>query len=345
MVTVENLSKTFGTDTEVLKDINLNIKKNEIVAILGPSGTGKSTLLRCLNFLCIPTTGIIQIGKARVDAARYTSKEVRNLRRQSAMVFQGYNLFKNKTALENVMEALVTVQNRPKAEAEETSLRLLEKVGMLDRKDFYPAKMSGGQQQRVAIARALAVNPDVLLFDEPTSALDPELVGEVLNTIRQLAEEYSTMVLVTHEIKFARNVATRILFMDNGMIAADGSPEELIDNPENPRLRQFLNFVRKYSQIYRPHCLWGHITFYSDSGRNHCPKYWFTPATRPSASVVSVAAEWSEALSPSSISTDGTVEKEVWVRSMAMEPPENILTPAPLSPATRLSPRALCCCQ
>ena len=245
MVTVENLSKTFGTDTEVLKDINLNIKKNEIVAILGPSGTGKSTLLRCLNFLCIPTTGIIQIGKARVDAARYTSKEVRNLRRQSAMVFQGYNLFKNKTALENVMEALVTVHNRPKAEAEETSLRLLEKVGMLDRKDFYPAKMSGGQQQRVAIARALAVNPDVLLFDEPTSALDPELVGEVLNTIRQLAEEYSTMVLVTHEIKFARNVATRILFMDNGMIAADGSPEELIDNPENPRLRQFLNFVRK----------------------------------------------------------------------------------------------------
>ena len=177
MVTVENLSKTFGTDTEVLKDINLNIKKNEIVAILGPSGTGKSTLLRCLNFLCIPTTGIIQIGNARVDAAGYTSKEVRNLRRQSAMVFQGYNLFKNKTALENVMEALVTVHNRPKAEAEETSLRLLEKVGMLDRKDFYPAKMSGGQQQRVAIARALAVSPDVLLFDEPTSALDPELVG------------------------------------------------------------------------------------------------------------------------------------------------------------------------
>lgn len=143
------------------------------------------------------------------------------------------------------MEALVTVHNRPKAEAEETSLRLLEKVGMLDRKDFYPAKMSGGQQQRVAIARALAVSPDVLLFDEPTSALDPELVGEVLNTIRRLAEEDSTMVLVTHEIKFARNVATRILFMDNGMIAADGSPEELIDNPENPRLRQFLNFVSK----------------------------------------------------------------------------------------------------
>lgn len=267
MVTVENLSKTFGTDTKVLKNINLNIKKNEIVAILGPSGTGKSTLLRCLNFLCIPTTGIIQIGNARVDAAGYTSKEVRNLRRQSAMVFQGYNLFKNKTALENVMEALVTVHNRPKAEAEETSLRLLEKVGMLDRKDFYPAKMSGGQQQRVAIARALAVSPDVLLFDEPTSALDPELVGEVLNTIRRLAEEDSTMVLVTHEIKFARNVATRILFMDNGMIAADGSPEELIDNPENPRLRQFLNFRKQIKSTIPASLSVGPITFYSNSGR------------------------------------------------------------------------------
>lgn len=245
MVTVENLSKTFGSDTEVLKDINLNIKKNEIVAILGPSGTGKSTLLRCLNYLCIPTTGIIQVGGSRVDAARYTAKEVRNLRRQSAMVFQGYNLFKNKTALENVMEALVTVQKKSKADAKETAVQLLKKVGMLDRQDFYPAKMSGGQQQRVAIARALAVNPDVLLFDEPTSALDPELVGEVLNTIRQLAVEDSTMILVTHEIKFARNVATRILFMDNGQIAADGTPEEIIDDPQNPRLRQFLNFVSK----------------------------------------------------------------------------------------------------
>ena len=245
MVTVENLSKVFGADTEVLKDINLNIKKNEIVAILGPSGTGKSTLLRCLNYLCVPTTGMIQIGDVRVDAAKHTAKEVRDLRRQSAMVFQGYHLFKNKTSLENVMEALITVQHKPKKEAEERSLRLLDKVGMLDRKDFYPSKMSGGQQQRVAIARALAVNPDVLLFDEPTSALDPELVGEVLNTIRQLAEEDSTMILVTHEIRFARNVATRILFMDQGRIAADGSPEEIIDHPEDPRLRQFLNFVSK----------------------------------------------------------------------------------------------------
>ena len=245
LVEVTGLSKTFGKDTEVLKDINLKIKKNEVVAILGPSGTGKSTLLRCLNYLCEPTTGTVRVGNVTVDAAHHTRQEVRNLRRQSAMVFQGYNLFKNKTAKENVMEALITVQKKPKAEAEQIALKLLEKVGMLERKDFYPAKMSGGQQQRVGIARALAVNPDVLLFDEPTSALDPELVGEVLNTIKQLAEEDTTMILVTHEIRFARNVATRIIFMDGGQIVVDGTPEEVIDHPENPRLRQFLNFVTK----------------------------------------------------------------------------------------------------
>lgn len=245
MVEVTGLSKTFGKDTEVLKDINLKINKNEVVAILGPSGTGKSTLLRCLNYLCVPTTGTVRVGSVTVDAAHHTRREIRNLRRQSAMVFQGYNLFKNKTAKENVMEALVTVQKKPKAEAEQIALKLLDKVGMLERKDFYPAKMSGGQQQRVGIARALAVNPDVLLFDEPTSALDPELVGEVLNTIKQLAEEDTTMILVTHEIRFARNVASRIIFMDGGRIVADGTPEEVIDYPENPRLRQFLNFVSK----------------------------------------------------------------------------------------------------
>ena len=245
MVEVKNLSKTFDGATEVLKDINLHIKKNEVVAILGPSGTGKSTLLRCLNYLCEPTTGIVRVGDVTVDAANHTKQDIRNLRRQSAMVFQSYNLFKNKTAKENVMEALVTVQKKSKAEAEEVAIRLLKKVGMEERKDFYPSKMSGGQQQRVGIARALAVNPDVLLFDEPTSAIDPELVGEVLNTIKQLAEENATMILVTHEIRFARNVASRIIFMDQGQIAADGTPEEIIDHPENPRLRQSLNFVSK----------------------------------------------------------------------------------------------------
>ncbi|MBQ4180890.1 MAG: amino acid ABC transporter ATP-binding protein [Firmicutes bacterium] len=246
MVDVKNLSKTFDGTTEVLKEINLHVEKHDVVAILGPSGTGKSTLLRCLNYLCEPTTGVIRVGDVTVDAQNHTKQQVRDLRKQSAMVFQGYNLFKNKTALGNVMEALITVQGKGREEAEDIAIAQLKKVGMLDRKDFYPAKMSGGQQQRVAIARALAVNPNVLLFDEPTSALDPELVGEVLNTIRQLAEEQtSTMILVTHEIHFARNVANRIIFMEGGYIAADGTPQEIIDDPENPRLRQFLNLVGK----------------------------------------------------------------------------------------------------
>lgn len=243
MVKIEHLYKEFDSDTKVLKDINLTINKNEVIAILGPSGTGKSTLLRCLNYLTVPTKGIIEIGDIRIDAENHTKKDVIELRKHSSMVFQGYNLFKNKTAIENVMEALVAVQKKPKEEAEKIALELLAKVGMLERKDFYPSKLSGGQQQRVGIARALAVNPNVLLFDEPTSALDPELVGEVLNTIKSLAEEGTTMILVTHEIGFAREVATRVLFMDGGQIAADGTPEEIIDHPENERIQQFLKFI------------------------------------------------------------------------------------------------------
>ena len=237
--------KEFDENTKVLEDINLTINKNEVIAILGPSGTGKSTLLRCLNYLTVPTKGKITIGDVTVDAQNHTKKDVIELRKHSSMVFQGYNLFKNKTALENVMEALTVVQKKSKAEAEKIALELLDKVGMSERKDFYPSKLSGGQQQRVGIARALAVNPNVVLFDEPTSALDPELVGEVLNTIKSLAEEGTTMILVTHEIGFAREVASRILFMDGGRIAADGRPEEIIDHPENQRLQQFLNFVNR----------------------------------------------------------------------------------------------------
>ena len=243
MVKIEHLYKEFDSDTKVLKDINLTINKNEVIAILGPSGTGKSTLLRCLNYLTVPTKGIIEIGDVRIDAENHTKKDVIELRKHSSMVFQSYNLFKNKTALENVMEALVVVQKKSKDEAEKIALKLLEKVGMLERKDFYPSKLSGGQQQRIGIARALAVNPNVLLFDEPTSALDPELVGEVLNTIKSLAEEGTTMILVTHEIGFAREVASRVLFMDGGRVLADGTPEEIIDHPENERIQQFLKFI------------------------------------------------------------------------------------------------------
>ena len=198
LVKVEHLYKEFDENTKVYYNTPL-INKNEVIAILGPSGTGKSTLLRCLNYLTVPTKGKITIGDVTVDAQNHTKKDVIELRKHSSMVFQGYNLFKNKTALENVMEALTVVQKKSKAEAEKIALELLDKVGMSERKDFYPSKLSGGQQQRVGIARALAVNPNVVLFDEPTSALDPELVGEVLNTIKSLAEEGTTMILVTHD--------------------------------------------------------------------------------------------------------------------------------------------------
>lgn len=213
LIEIEHLSKSFPGGTEVLKDISLEIHKGDIVAIIGPSGTGKSTLLRCLNYLTVPSEGKIRIGECTVDAKSHTKEEVYALRRKSSMVFQQFNLFKNKTALENVMEALTKVQKMPKAEAEEISKHLLEQVGMGDRMDFYPSKLSGGQQQRVGIARALAVNPEVILFDEPTSALDPEWVKEVLATIQEVAKEGRTMIIVTHEISFARQVANRILFM------------------------------------------------------------------------------------------------------------------------------------
>lgn len=243
LIITEHLYKDFGETTKVLKDINLQIYKNQVVAIIGPSGTGKSTLLRCLNYLTIPTSGIIIIGDVRIDGKKHTKQDILDLRKQSSMVFQSYNLFKNKTAMQNIMEALMIVHKRPKAEAEEIALKLLYKVGLMDRKDFYPSKLSGGQQQRVGIARALAVNPNVVLFDEPTSALDPELVGEVLNTIKTLAFEGTTMVLVTHEMRFAKEVASRILFLDEGKIMADGSPLEILEKPENPRIRQFLQYV------------------------------------------------------------------------------------------------------
>ena len=249
LIEIEHLSKSFPGGTEVLKDISLEIHKGDIVAIIGPSGTGKSTLLRCLNYLTVPSEGKIRIGECTVDAKSHTKEDVYALRRKSSMVFQQFNLFKNKTALENVMEALTKVQKMPKAEAEEISKHLLEQVGMGDRMDFYPSKLSGGQQQRVGIARALAVNPEVILFDEPTSALDPEWVKEVLATIQEVAKEGRTMLIVTHEISFARQVANRILFMEEGKIQVDAPPEEFFSDTKQERLQQFLSFVRREEEL------------------------------------------------------------------------------------------------
>ena len=241
LVKVEHLYKEFDENTKVLEDINLTINKNEVIAILGPSGTGKSTLLRCLNYLTVPTKGKITIGDVTVDAQNHTKKDVIELRKHSSMVFQGYNLFKNKTALENVMEALTVVQKKSRAEAEKIALELLDKVGMSERKDFYPSKLSGGQQQRVGIARALAVNPNVVLFDEPTSALDPELVGEVLNVMKDLAKEGMTMIVVTHEMAFARDVADRVIFMADGYVVEEGPAKEVMENPKEERTKAFLS--------------------------------------------------------------------------------------------------------
>ncbi|MEY8292417.1 amino acid ABC transporter ATP-binding protein [Carnobacteriaceae bacterium 52-44] len=246
MVEIQNLSKAFGNN-QVLKDIHLDIKENEVVAIIGPSGTGKSTFLRMLNYLDEPTSGKITVGDVTIDAENYSKQEVQQLRLQSSMVFQNYNLFKNMTAIENVMESLVTVRNVEKSEARQIALEQLEKVGLANRQDAYPSQLSGGQQQRVGIARALAVNPKVLLFDEPTSALDPMLVAEVLQTIKQLVETGNvTMLLVTHEISFAKDVASRVLFMNESQIAADGTPQEILENPADETLQQFLN-INQYS--------------------------------------------------------------------------------------------------
>ncbi|OCF92679.1 amino acid ABC transporter ATP-binding protein [Gilliamella sp. wkB7] len=242
MISISHLSKRFA-DNEVLKDINLNIKQGEVVAIIGPSGSGKSTLLRCLNLLEKPNTGTIKIGSVTLNSEQYRSKDEINLRKQSAMVFQHYNLFKNKTALENITYPLVVGQKIGKDKAKQQGLSLLERVGMLPYANQYPITLSGGQQQRVAIARALAVKPKVLLFDEPTSALDPERVHEVLQVMLQLAKEHITMIIVTHEMEFAKYVADRIIFMANGVIVEEGPAKSIIDNPQHELTQRFLRQI------------------------------------------------------------------------------------------------------
>lgn len=244
MIEIKSLYKSFG-DLKVLKDINLNVKKGEIVAIIGPSGTGKSTLLRCINFLEEADKGKIRIGAIEVDVEKAAKKEIRELRQQTAMVFQSFNLFNNKTVLENIIEALIIVKKENKNQAVEKGLQILEKIGLKDKADSYPSKLSGGQQQRVGIGRAIALNPKVILFDEPTSALDPELVGEVLDLIRELAHEHMTMMIVTHEIAFAKEVPDTVVFMDEGRIVETGSPKEIFASPKNQRTEQFLSRFTK----------------------------------------------------------------------------------------------------
>ncbi|EIK59564.1 L-cystine ABC transporter ATP-binding protein TcyN [Pseudomonas lactis] len=243
MIVVEKLTKQFNGQV-VLNGIDLEVKEGEVVAIIGPSGSGKTTFLRCLNFLEEPTSGRIKVGDIEIDSSRPLNQQqglVRRLRQHVGFVFQNFNLFPHRTALENVIEGPIVVKQMPREAAAELGRTLLARVGLAGKEASYPRRLSGGQQQRVAIARALAMEPEVILFDEPTSALDPELVGEVLATIRSLAEENRTMVIVTHEMSFARDVANRVIFFDKGVIVEQGDAKALFANPKEERTKQFLS--------------------------------------------------------------------------------------------------------
>ena len=258
MLEIRNVQKTFRTyakpglfhrpgarkvasELPVLRGVDLTVEKGDVVAILGPSGSGKTTLLRCLNFLETADSGILVFDGESFDLGRISRADIARLRKKTAFVFQNYNLFRNKTALQNVTEGLIVARKLPKEQADEIGMKMLAKVGLADRADYYPRQLSGGQQQRVAIARALAADPEIIYFDEPTSALDPELTGEVLSVMRQLAEEGMTMLVVTHEMGFAREVSNRVIFIDGGQIQEDEPPQELFSNPKHPRLKAFLS--------------------------------------------------------------------------------------------------------
>ena len=257
MLEIRNVQKTFRTyakpglfhrpgarkvisELSVLRGVDLTVEKGDVVAILGPSGSGKTTLLRCLNFLETADAGQLVFDGESFDLAHASRADIARLRKKTAFVFQNYNLFRNKTALQNVTEGLIVARKLPKEQAEEIGMKMLAKVGLADRADYYPRQLSGGQQQRVAIARALAADPEIIYFDEPTSALDPELTGEVLRVLRELADRKTTMIIVTHEMHFARDVADRILFMDGGVVVEEGPAKQLIDHPREQRTKQFL---------------------------------------------------------------------------------------------------------
>ena len=241
---VNDIHKSFGA-LEVLKGVDLTVDKGDVVAILGPSGSGKTTLLRCLNFLETADRGTLTFDGEEFRLGHVSRRDVARLRKKTAFVFQSYNLFLNKTALQNVTEGLTVARGVPRARAEQIGRGALEKVGLADRMDHYPSQLSGGQQQRVAIARAMAVDPEIIYFDEPTSALDPELTGEVLAVMRQLADEGMTMLVVTHELGFARTVSNRVVFMEDGLVVESGPSHELFQNPREERTRAFLQTDQK----------------------------------------------------------------------------------------------------
>ena len=248
MLEIQNIKKTFG-GVEVLKGIHLKVNRGDVVAIIGPSGSGKTTLLRCINYLEKADEGTMIFEGERYSMNTISKKEIAKIRRKTAFVFQNYNLFQNKTALQNVTEGLIIARKMPKAKAVEIGRRALDKVGLSDRYDYYPVQLSGGQQQRVAIARAIATDPEIIYFDEPTSALDPELTGEVLSVMQQLAGEGMTMLVVTHEIGFAKRVSSQVIFMEDGLVVEAGPSDEFFASPQEERTRTFLRMVQEPGNI------------------------------------------------------------------------------------------------
>ena len=243
MIDVRNVTKTFD-DFEALKGVSLQVEKGDVVAILGPSGSGKTTLLRCINFLEIADSGTMVFDDETFDMHSISKKDISRIRRKTAFVFQNYNLFLNKTVLQNVTEGLIIARKVHKEDAEKKAVAALEKVGMADRLDSFPSQLSGGQQQRVAIARALATDPEIIYFDEPTSALDPELIGEVLSVMRDLANEGMTMLVVTHEMNFARNVSNKVIFMENGQVIETSDSKSFFENPKEERTKLFIQTIQ-----------------------------------------------------------------------------------------------------
>lgn len=245
MLEVQSIHKTFHQN-EILKGVSLKVNKGDVVAILGPSGSGKTTLLRCLNFLEHADDGIMLFNEEKISLNKANRQQIAMIRKKTAFVFQNYNLFSNKTVLQNVTEGLIIGRKMPKRITVETAIQALEKVGLAEKLDAYPSQLSGGQQQRVGIARAIAVKPDVILFDEPTSALDPELIDGVLDIMRQLALDGTTMVVVTHEMSFAQDVANHVIFMDGGIVVEEGTPKAIFQHPKEERTKQFLRRVIQY---------------------------------------------------------------------------------------------------